>query len=169
MPTIMLVGMGRAGKDEGGLYLEKITGLKFAGTTSKYLCDFITEEFGGDWEENYLTRHANRQQWYEFGNKLRQQDPGILLRRALENGDITGGVRDKCEIVYARENDVVDLIVWVENNRVPVDPTVMFAAADCDMIIENNGSLEEYHNRLRRFAKFAGLLKDSKSDYHLLA
>lgn len=166
MPTIMLVGMGRAGKDEGGLYLEKITGLKFAGTTSKYLCDFYTEEYGGTWQENYDNRHSNRMKWYELGNRLREKDPGLLLRQALKHGSITGGVRDKCEVVYARENDIVDLVVWVENKNVPVDPTVMFTAADCDMIVENNGTLEEYHHRLRRLAKFAGLYNTQSSDFH---
>jgi hypothetical protein len=160
MPTIMLVGHGRCGKDVGGEYLARITGLRFAGTTSKYLLKYVAAELKQEEEYAYVNRHANRQTWYEVGNRLRRNDPGLLIREALEHGDITGGVRDRDEIVHARRTGIIDLIVWVNNNRVDVDPTLMFSSADCDYQVDNHGTLEEYYFRLYRLAKFANLLQE---------
>lgn len=157
---LLLVGHGRAGKDEAGEYLAKITNLKFAGTTSLYLAKYVAKELGRSEAEVYATRHADRDEWYRIGNELRLNDPGVLVRESMENGDIIGGVRDIEEVVYCRENNVVDLIVWIENNRVPVDPTLKFTSREADIIIQNNWGLGEYHGRLRRLAKSLNILKE---------
>lgn len=61
-------------------------------------------------------------------------------------------------MIAARSNWLVDLIVWVENVRVPVDHTVRFGPEHCDLVIQNNGTVDEYYERLRRLASFAGLV-----------
>lgn len=156
----MFVGHGRAGKDTACEYLAKITGLVNAGTTSKYLAEYVAQKQGLPVEVAYARRHESdemRTFWYNAGNELREQGPTTLIRTALKHGDITGGVRDYEEIVAARREGIVDIIVWVENNRVPKDPTVKFTERECDLVIQNNWSMEEFEERIRRFAKFAGL------------
>ena len=158
--TIAFVGMGRAGKDTACDYLAQITTLRNAGTTSKYLCRYMAEKLGLSVEDAYARRHESdemRLKWYHGGNELREKGPTTLVRMALEHGDITGGLRDGAELRAARDEGVLDLIVWVENPRVPRDPTVMFGPEDCDLTVLNTGTLEEFHARLRRFAAFAGL------------
>jgi len=158
--TIMFVGHGRAGKDTACEYLSKITWLKNAGTTSKYLAEYVAMKLGIPVEEAYARRHESddmRNIWYNAGNELREHGPTTLIRRALENGQITGGVRDHDEIVAAREEGIIDIIVWVDNNRVKPDPTVKFTERECDLIIPNHWSLEEFYRRIERFARFAGL------------
>jgi hypothetical protein len=158
---ILLVGYGRAGKDAGLEFLSAITGLKNAGTTSLYLAKYVAAELGVTETEAYKARHGSdemRQIWFRIGQELRKNDPGILLREALEKGDLCGGVRDLEEILFARANRVVDLIVWVQNVRVAMDKTVMFGPEHCDVIVQNNGTLDEYHEKLRRLAAFAGLV-----------
>jgi len=155
---ILLVGYGRAGKDEGLNYLAALTRLRNAGCTSVYLAKYVARDLGISEAEAYRTRHQCRDDWYEIGVLLREKDPGILLREALENGPLTGGVRDLEEIIEARRCNLVDLIVWVENIRVPIDPTVKFDPEHCDVIVQNNGTLDEYQDKLRRLAAFAGLV-----------
>lgn len=157
---ILICGMGRAGKDCACEYLAQITGLRNAGTTSKYLAEYVAQKLGVSVEEAYARRHESDEMrviWYNIGNEIRKNDPSILIRTALEHGEITGGVRDWEEVVRARRDGLVDLVVWIENNRVAVDPTVKFGPEACDLVIQNNGSLEEYHERLERFARFASL------------
>lgn len=157
---LLIVGHGRAGKDTACEYLAQITGLRNAGTTSKYLAEYVAGKLGLSVEEAYARRHesdAMRMVWYNAGNELREKDPTILIRQALANGEITGGVRDREEVVRARTQGLVDLVVWIENRSVRSDPTVQFGPEDCDLVIPNNGSLEEFYDRLRRFAQFAGL------------
>lgn len=168
MKTIMFVGEGRAGKDTACEYLEKITLLRNAGTTSKYLCKYVAKKLGVSEEEAYNRRHESddmRILWYNTGNEVRNQGPTTLIREALQHGEITGGIRDLEEILACKRERVVDLIVWVENKMVKKDPTVMFTSREADIVIENNWSLEEFYERIERLAKFAGLPLRQQSMY----
>ena len=158
---ILFVGHGRAGKDTACEHFAEITGLRNAGTTSKYLCAYVAAKLGLSVEDAYARRHESdemRTVWYHSGNELRANGPTTLVRMALEHGEITGGVRDLAEIIAVREEGLVDLVVWVDNNRVKPDPTVTFSRKDCDVVVENHWTIEEFHGRLRRLAGFAGLL-----------
>ena len=85
---LLIVGHGRSGKDEAGNYLEYIGKLKFAGTTSKYLTPYVASFMGVSDELAYEERHRYRDIWYGVGKRLRENDPGILLRQSLRCGDI---------------------------------------------------------------------------------
>lgn len=153
----MLVGRGRAGKDEAGLFLQKYTTLRFAGTTSLYLAPYVAKEMGVSIQAAYESRHKHRMIWYEIGNRIRKEDPGLLIRKSLEHGEIVGGIRDIKEIQAVREDRLVDLIVWIERAQAPYDPTLKFGVKETDITILNHWSLPEFHERLARFARFAGL------------
>jgi hypothetical protein len=156
----MFVGMGRAGKDEACIHLARVTSLRNAGTTSKYLTRYVAAKLGIPEEEAYARRHESdemRMLWYHTGNEVRSQGPTTLIREALLHGEITGGVRDLAEVVAARTEGVIDIIVWVDNNRVKKDPTMMFTEREADLIIPNHWGREEFHERIERFARFAGL------------
>jgi len=158
--TVLFCGHGRAGKDTACEYLAQITTLRNAGTTSKYLCEYVAQKLGLPVDVAYARRHESNEMrtfWYNAGNELRGRDPTTLIRQALEHGEITGGVRDYQEIVAARDEGIIDIIVWVENNRVPPDPTVKFTERECDLVIVNNWDLPEFYRRIERFARFAGL------------
>lgn len=157
--NIVLCGYSRAGKDLGGELLQHITGLKFAGTTSLYLKKHVAQRLGKSEEEVYERRHQNQMLWKQIGDDLRINDPGLLLKEALSVGSITGGLRDLVEVQYARESGLVDLIIWIENIDVPVDPSVNFTSRECDVIIQHNWSIPEYHGRLLRLAKALGIAK----------
>jgi hypothetical protein len=157
---VLFVGYGRAGKDTACEYLEKITTLKNAGTTSLYLCEAVAKKLSISKEEAYSRRHESddmRMLWYNTGNEIREGDPLGLVRLAFTNGDITGGVRAKEEIVGIRETGIADIIIWIANFRVKKDPTVMFGPEDCDLIIQNNYGIQEFYERIERLAKFASL------------
>lgn len=160
--TLLVCGQGRAGKDTALDYLAKVTGLRNAGTTSKYLCRYVAQKLGLSEEEAYRRRHesdAMRVLWFDTGNEIRRGDPTLIIREALSYGELTGGIRDIEEVLGARREKVVDLILWVENVRVKMDPTVKFGPGHCDLVVQNNGTLDEFYQRLWRFAGFAGLLK----------
>lgn len=156
MKTVCVVGHGRSGKDESLSILSSITGLRNAGTTSLYLTKYVAAILGVTEEDAYRDRHSNRELWFKIGNEIREGDPGKLLRESLAVGPLTGGIRDYAEVVAAK--DIVDLIVWIQNDRVPVDPTVKFGPEMADIIIYNNGTVPELRERLARFAKFSGLI-----------
>lgn len=158
MATVMFVGHGRAGKDTASEMFAKITGLRFAGSLSRQLAVHMAGVLGLSVEEAYARRHEDRMKWYEEGNKLREKGPTTLIRSALRHGDITNGARDRAEVIAAREEGLVDLIVWIENPRVPTDPTLKFGPDDCDIAILNTGGLDQLYRNLERLAAFANLI-----------
>lgn len=168
---ILLVGPSRCGKDTMGEWLDKNTILKYGGTTSLYLCPHVAKIQELPEEEAYRIRHANRELWYETGNKLREADPGCLLRASLAHGDISAGVRDAVEIDYACQQRTVDHIVWIERD-VPPDPTMAFdlpyivkAIRDSKQEVElhvlfNHTDEETFVKRMQRFATDLDILPD---------
>ena len=154
---LMVVGYSGAGKDTACEYLAKITRLRFAGTTSRYLTRHVAARLGVSEQQAYRGRHANRNLWNRVGNELRRRDPGLLVRESLEHAEITGGVRGIEEIEVCRREHLVDLIIWIANDRVPPSMTLTFGERDCDVIVPNHGSLEEFHERLLELAHRAGL------------
>jgi hypothetical protein len=154
---LMVVGHSGAGKDTACLYLAEVTRLRFAGTTSAYLARHVASRLGVSVQEAARTRHRDRRLWHRVGNEIRRQDPGLLVRESLEHAEITGGVRGIEEVQACRREQLVDLIVWIANDRVRRDSTVAFGPDDCDLVVPNHGSLEEFHRRLLRLARLAGM------------
>lgn len=168
---LLFVGHGQAGKDHALSYLESISVLKNAGTTSFYLAKYVAQRQGVTEAEAYAKRRHHRDLWFNTGNEIREGDPAKLLREAFEAGDLlttddelhcvgSGGIRDFAEIKAAKS--VADLIIWVDNMWVPVDTTLKFTARECDIIIPNHWGVAEYNERLYRFAKTWGLLKEQQ-------
>lgn len=156
---LLLVGPGRCGKDTAGEFLARHTNLKFAGTTSKFLTKYVAQELKVDEKKAYEERHANRMTWYTIGNQIRESDPGRLIKEALEEGDITGGIRDRAEIEWAHHSDLIDLIIWIENPSCELDPTLTFTKDWADILILNDGDIKMYYRRLWNLAKSLGILK----------
>jgi hypothetical protein len=154
---IMVVGYSGAGKDTACRFLAGVTHLRFAGTTSHCLARHVAARLGVSVQEAYRSRHANRNLWHRVGNQLRRHDPGLLTRESLRHAEITGGVRGIEEVQACRREHLVDLIVWVDNDRVPRGQAVTFGPSDCDVAVPNHGSLEEFHGHLLRMARLAGL------------
>jgi hypothetical protein len=154
---ILVVGNGRAGKDTACEHLALVTQLRFAGSTSRYLARHVAERLGVTEEEAYSTRHRHRNLWHRVGKGIRKHDPGLLVRESLLHADIVGGIRDAAEMAVCRREELVDLVVWIANDRVRPDTTVGFTERDCDIVVPNHWTLEEFHARLLRLARFAGL------------
>ncbi|CAB4191348.1 hypothetical protein UFOVP1229_21 [uncultured Caudovirales phage] len=165
---LLFVGHAQAGKDHALSFLEQVSVLKNAGTTSLYLAKHIAKIKGCSEQDAYALRREERELWFRVGNEIRQGNPEKLLREAFDAGDLlatddelhcvgTGGLRDFAEIKAAR--NVADLIVWVDNMWVPVDPTLKFTLRECDICIPNHWGIPEYNDRLYRFAKTLGILR----------
>ncbi len=157
MPTkVLLVGYGRAGKDCSGEWLHANRNCVYGGSTSLFLAKHVAPVLGQSEEQCYRERHQNRDVWYQTGRQLREKDPGCLLRTGLALGNVVAGVRDLCELRAARDQKLVDVIVWIENPRVPVDPTVEFTKEDCDLVLLNEADLPTLYGRLAVFANLCG-------------
>jgi hypothetical protein len=162
LPKLAVVGYGWAGKDCFSDYVVARYGYRYNGSTSIHLlpyrvaqvldCTVDEAQQRPDYdqvaEKLYETRHADRDAWYELGNRLRHTDPGVLVRPALQNADLLTGVRDACEVEHAREQKLVSAVIWIDNPRKPIDPTVKFDRSIADLIILNDTTYETYYRRI---------------------
>lgn len=155
LPKLLIVGMGRAGKDTAGEWFADNTVLRYGGSTSLFLAEHVAKKLGVSAEEAYRRRHESdemRMLWFDTGNEIRNNDPLALVNRGLELGEVVAGIRDPREMAGIKKAELFDLIVWIEKD-VPLDKTVKFTRMDADIIIENNGTKEQFYDKLRKLAR----------------
>jgi len=161
-PVIAFCGYGRAGKDTGAEWFRDHTALVFKGgcswTARVYMAERLTQDLGRlvTVDEAYARRHEDRMKWYTYMNEYRKDDPARLIRDCLTHSEIICGIRDRAELLAAREEGLLDLIIWVDRD-VPVDPTVTYTVDDCDIIIRNHRSVMAYYSKLWQLARSLGL------------
>ena len=173
MKRILIVGYGRAGKDESGLMLSAITKLPYAGSTSWSAKELVAKRLRIHPQVAWEARHQRREEWKAICDDLRKHDQTKLIRLALESvndekssgllagwGGIVTGCRDKVELSAAKEEGIFDSILWIDRLGTPVDPTVTFTKDDCDEVIHNDGSLLQLHSTLFLWAEKHGLVPD---------
>lgn len=158
-PVLALVGPSRAGKDFGAEFLQGNYDVEYSGSMSKIISPLVAKALGKSVEEVYATRHTDKQFWFEFCNALRAKSPELLVRWSLARGDIVVGVRASAELEAAVAERLVDLTVFIDNPRVPEDPTLEYDASDCDLVLPNHAGKLEYLRRLRKLAGLLGIPK----------
>lgn len=148
VPVVAFLGMGRAGKDTAAEYFCLVTGLTYAGSSSSMVLPIIADSIGIPPEQAWEERHQNRKFWIEWCHAFRHDDPALLVKMCLGAGDVVVGVRGKIELHTVQQARLIDYSVWVDNPRVPVDPTVEFGVADCDFSIPNHGGVTDLYRRI---------------------
>lgn len=150
---LLIVGYGRHGKDEAAQYLSTVTQLKYAGSCSWAALPLMADYLGIHPQAAWEQRSQNREAWKSHLDELRRYNPTRILELALRSGDIVAGIRDKVELVGAREKGLIDYVLWIHRPGFPEDPTVTFDEFDCDESIDNNGDLYKFHEDLERWAQ----------------
>src|SRR3990167_8347049 len=155
VPTVCFCGWGRAGKDECGLYLGEITSLVYHGSLSWVGLPVVAKALGIPEQVAWDTRHARRMEWYNILNDYRRDDPSRLIKDSLKRGEIVVGVRDRLELLTAKKEGLLTHTIWVERPDTPPDPTVTYSRQDCDMILDNNGTLEDLKKTVKQWAQIS--------------
>ncbi len=152
IPSVVIVGMGRAGKDTAGEFLSEHFKLRPPKSSSLNALPFVAHMIGIDDKTAYAERHQHREFWIEACNQLRAVDLTRLARWCFGQCDLAIGLRGKEEFHAVVRDKVADLTVWIDRD-VPNDPTVEFTRDDCDVVIDNHTSTERFFERLTRFGR----------------
>ena len=129
---ICIGGYGRHGKDFLAEILDRITHLRYGGSTSWAALPYVAQVLGVHPQVAWETRHSNRQFWFDYCNHLRKDNPCFLIEKVLEQGDMVVGLRDKAEIDALKERGLVGTYIWVEAwpRVITGDATVPFGPED---------------------------------------
>lgn len=159
---LAISGRGRSGKDEAAKWFNDNTSIRYSGfSTSMAITPHAAKHLGISEEEAFARRHEDRMLWFNLGNKLREHDQAFLARQTFEHGDIAVGIRDRDEMQAVLNEGLVDVAIWIDRD-VPVDPTLTYGKELCSIVVENHGTLEEFHAVLRAVAKYLGVLNEQR-------
>lgn len=161
IPTLAVVGPGRAGKDTVAEWLRDHTVPRFHGGCSWTGRHYVAERLGLPVDEAWQRRHEMRMSWYTLLNEYRQEDSARLIKDVMGHSDVVAGVRDGQEIWSGIYQGLFDLVLWLDRD-VPHDPTLTFGPEVADVVLPNRGSLDELYIRLQRLARVMQILLPSR-------
>ena len=158
LPKLLILGHARHGKDTFAEILRDEYGLKFISSSQAAADIFIYEElkdkYGYDNSvECFEDRVNHRQEWYEMICDYNVDNRARLATDILKSADCYVGMRDKEEIDECMSQGLFDLIIWVDGSeRLPLEGAKSFNIdmGCADMIITNNGTLEEFYEKSMR-------------------
>ena len=161
IPKLLILGNARHGKDTFAEILRDRFGLKFISSSQAaadiFIYDELKEKYGYKTsEECFEDRMNHRQEWYEMICDYNKDNRARLAKGILENADCYVGMRDRDEIDECMSQGLFDLIIWVDaSDRLDLEDSGSFNIdiSCADMVIYNNGTLEEFESKVKRIGK----------------
>lgn len=151
-----ICGPGRCGKSTAAKWLAANTPLRYVGGTSACFREVVFTAMLADGycydspTSCYEDRHNHRQFWADAIGRHVRQNPVAAYSACLAFQDILEGIRHRRELSACREAGMCDAWIWIERPGCD-DPTCEIRASDCDISIDNDGTLEEFHKRIYCF------------------
>lgn len=158
---ILILGNARHGKDSLAELWNEYYGMTYLSSSEAALEIFLFNKLKDKY--NYSTpqkcfedRVNHRQEWYLSICDYNKDDKTRLAKGILEKSNCYVGMRDKEEFIACKERGLFDLIIWVDaSKRLGDEPITSFniSKSDADIIIENNGSFEEFKEKSKKIGK----------------
>jgi len=161
---LAVCGYGDHGKGTIATYLSLKTKLRYVESTSEaasrlVMFDVLRNKYGLGYESPQAAWHDRRNhrtKWAEeiWGYNNASPDGLRLYHDVIPDNDILEGVRKAAELHRLRDYGIVDLVVWVDAiKRKPRESSssCQISAADCDIILDNNGSMMQLKLTLDTF------------------
>ena len=162
---IAICGHGEHGKDMTANILAEMCGLRYTAGTSWWARDMVFARMTtlghayGDSAECWGDRRNNRVLWAEIIGELNAEDPVRLYRDCLAEQDLLTGIRWWHEFDACRKAKIVDKWIFVRRAGWPLDSTCQITEADCDHVIDNDGSQVGLSHVVRDLAIELGILR----------
>lgn len=158
---LMIIGYARHGKDT----LAERLPLSFESSSMTacrlFLYDTLRGKYGyNSPEECFNDRGNHRKEWYDLIKSYNASDPSRLARDIYRHNDVYCGLRDLEEYLVVRDAGLFDLSIWVDaSGRLPPESkdSMTITRDLADIVIENNGTLEEFEAKIDRFVTAIGL------------
>jgi len=160
--NLLIIGHARHGKDTVAELLKEYYGINFISSSQACADIFIYNELKDKYgyktpEECFQDRINHRDEWYQMICDYNKDDKAKLAKEILKYNNTYVGMRDWTEIQECRNQNLFDLIIWVDaSERLPQEDSSSFniTKQDADIIIDNNGTYEQLKERVKRLGKF---------------
>ena len=160
LPKLLVLGSMRHGKDTFAEILRDLYGYQFKSSSQAAADIFIYDELKDKYgyktsEECFEDRVNHRPEWHQMIKDYNKNDQARLAKDILKNADCYVGMRDTDEILECKRQGLFNLIIWVDaSERLPAEgkDSMNIDKSIADFIIENNGTLEEFEDKVCRIA-----------------
>ena len=161
MNKILIIGYARSGKDTLAEILRDEFGMTFKSSSYAAAEIFIFDalRFMYDYDtvqECFEDRHDKRDLWYNMICEYNREDPTRLAREILKDNDCYVGMRSDREIKACIEAGLFEHIIWVDaSQRIEKESEKSCSLSDqyANIIISNNGTLEEFEEECRKLGR----------------
>lgn len=158
---LLILGNARHGKDTLAELLQENFGLTFMSSSQAsadfFLYNQLKDKYGyNSPEECFNDRVNHREEWYLSICDYNKDNRARLATDILSKTDCYVGMRDKAEFDECVKQKLFDLIIWVDaSKRLPLEPGTSFniSVSDADIVVENNGTYEEFVEKAKRIGK----------------
>ena len=158
---ILILGNARHGKDTLAELFNQHFGLTFMSSSQAsadfFLYNQLKDKYGYTTsEECFEDRVNHREEWYQAICDYNKDNRARLAQDILSRSDCYVGMRDKEEFKECVKRKLFDIIIWVDaSKRLPLEPGTSFNIniSDADVIVENNGTFEEFVEKSKRIGK----------------
>lgn len=152
---ILIIGHARHGKDELALLLQSKYNLKFSSSSEfcneLFIYDALKNKYNySSKEECFEDRKNHRVEWMDLIKDFNKDDKSKLCKEILKENDIYVGLRSYAEFEESRK--LFDLVIYVDAmKRTGLrDETMEIPVGESDIIITNNGTLEEFKKKINK-------------------
>lgn len=154
-PKLYICGHGRHGKTSAAKYLRDNFNCTFA-DSSRFACQKavfpkLKDKYGyRTVEECYGDRHNHRAEWHDLIAEY-CDNPSRLSEEIFDVSDIYVGIRSARELEESKHLSA--LVIWVDAcGRIPPESSDSnkVTPSMCDVILTNNGTEDEFHEKLDR-------------------
>lgn len=173
---IALCGPGECGKDDGALFLARVSSLRFASINTSWFARHIVcaalerapyfltyADADACWED----RRNNRKAWFDIMDAAAAFDPVGFYLPCIADQDILVGMRKHRDYTALKRAGVVDHWIYIDRpGKSESLDSLEITPADCDRTIMNDGSLAEYHDKLAALAAEWRILRQDAAVLH---
>ena len=153
---VYVIGHGECGKDTICEIMNELHGISFSTSSwhaTPFVRGYIYADLGISYESDkdcHEDRRNHRQTWREAIESYCFDDKTRMSREIFEKSMIYSGIRSYEE--FKASAHMSDLVIWIDRD-VPEDPTLDIPREVADIIVDNNGSLEDLRDSAYRIGR----------------
>ena len=173
---IALCGPGECGKDDGALFLARVSSLRFESINTSWFARHIVcaalarapyfltyDNADVCWED----RRNHRKAWFDIMDSAAMSDPVGFFLPCIDGQDILVGMRRRRDCDALKRAGIIDHWIYIDRpGKSESQDSLEITPADCDRTILNDGSLDEYHDKLAALAAEWQILRQDAAVLH---